>query len=141
MGLGELLHLQTPARELSGLPRQSGMVRLGWFPSAGAVLVPRAPAALPRTDPGLQVIGRAGGTPALVCPLRVGSLYLALLASAPALRPPATVSPPLKLQTLTERALRLAVPVGPLWPAATSSTWPICAGSAGSPTPPRGSAA
>ncbi|MYW44389.1 LysR family transcriptional regulator [Streptomyces sp. SID161] len=102
--------IDATARELSGLPGQAGTVRLGWFPSAGAVLVPRALAALRRTDPELHVVGREGGTPALVRALRAGSLDLALLASAPPFRPPDTESPPLRLLTLTERALRLAVP-------------------------------
>ncbi|MDH6521481.1 DNA-binding transcriptional LysR family regulator [Streptomyces sp. SAI-135] len=102
--------IDATARELSGLPGQAGTVRLGWFPSAGAVLVPRALAALRRTDPDLQVVGREGSTPALVRALRAGSLDLALLASAPPFRPPDSESPPLALQTLTERALCLAVP-------------------------------
>ncbi|MFF4214441.1 LysR substrate-binding domain-containing protein [Streptomyces sp. NPDC001796] len=102
--------IEATARELSGLPGQAGTVRLGWFPSAGAVLLPRALAALRRTDPGLHVVGREGSTPALVRALRAGSLDLALLASAPPFRPPDTETPPLALQTLTERALCLAVP-------------------------------
>ncbi|MFF9207518.1 MULTISPECIES: LysR family transcriptional regulator [unclassified Streptomyces] len=102
--------IEATARELSGLPGQTGTVRLGWFPSAGAVLVPRALAALRRTDPDLHVVGREGSTPALVRALRAGSLDLALLASAPPFRPPDTETPPLALQTLTERALRLALP-------------------------------
>ncbi|MEU3843804.1 LysR family transcriptional regulator [Streptomyces sp. NPDC028635] len=102
--------IDAAARELSGLPEQAATVRLGWLPSAGAVLVPRALAALRRTDPGIEVVGREGGTPALVRALRAGSLDLALLASAPPFRPPDTESPPLVLQTLTERALRLAMP-------------------------------
>ncbi|MEY9997131.1 DNA-binding transcriptional LysR family regulator [Streptomyces sp. V4I8] len=102
--------IDATARELSGLPGQAATVRLGWLPSAGAALVPRALAALRHTDPGIQVVGREGGTPALVRALRAGSLDLALLASAPPFRPPDDESPPLALQTLTERALCLAVP-------------------------------
>lgn len=102
--------IEATARELSGLPGQAGTVRLGWFPSAGAVLIPRALAALRLTDPGLRVVGREGGTQALVRALRAGSLDLALLASAPPFRPPDAESPPLVLRTLTERALLLAVP-------------------------------
>ncbi|GGP56235.1 LysR family transcriptional regulator [Streptomyces melanogenes] len=98
------------ARELSGLPEPGGTVRLGWFPSAGTTLVPRALAALRHSDPGLQVISREGTTPVLARALRAGSIDLALLASAPPFRAPDTESPPLALQTLTERALRLAVP-------------------------------
>lgn len=103
--------IDATARELSGLPGQAGTVRLGWFPSAGAVLVPRALAELRRTEPGLHVVGREGSsTPALVRALRAGSLDLAVLASGPPFRPPDAESPPLALTTLTERALCLAVP-------------------------------
>jgi DNA-binding transcriptional LysR family regulator len=104
--------IDATARELSGLPGQSGTVRLGWFPSAGSVLVPAALAALRRTDPGIDVVTREGTTPALVRALRAGSLDLALLASVPPFRPPDAESPPLALRTLTERALCLAVPAG-----------------------------
>jgi DNA-binding transcriptional LysR family regulator len=102
--------IDATARELSGLPGQTGTVRLGWFPSAGAVLLPRALVALRRTDPGLHIVSREGSTPALVRALRAGSLDLALLASAPPFRPPDAESPPLTLHTLTERALCLALP-------------------------------
>ncbi|MFF9044501.1 LysR family transcriptional regulator [Streptomyces parvulus] len=98
------------ARELSGLPEQTGTVRLGWVPSAGADLLPHALAALRDSDPGLDVVSREGGTPALVRAVRAGTLDLALLASAPPFRAPDNESPPLTLQTLTERPLRLAVP-------------------------------
>ena len=104
--------IDATARELSGLPGQSGTVRLGWFPSAGAVLVPAALTALRRTDPGIDVVTREGTTPALVRALRAGSLVLALLASVPPFRSPDAESPPLALRTLTERALCLAVPAG-----------------------------
>ncbi|MEW2168145.1 LysR family transcriptional regulator [Streptomyces sp. NPDC007084] len=104
--------IEATARELSGLPEQAGTVRLGWLPSVGAVLLPRALAALRRSDPGLRVVGREGTTPALARALRAGSLDLALLASAPPFRPPDTETPPLALRTLTERPLRLAVPAG-----------------------------
>ncbi|MGW0883434.1 LysR family transcriptional regulator [Streptomyces sp. NPDC002671] len=102
--------IDATARELSGLPGQAGTVRLGWFPSAGAVLLSKALAALRHSDPGLLVVTREGSTPALVRALRAGSLDLALLASAPPFRPPDAESPALVLRTLTERALCLAVP-------------------------------
>ncbi|GAA4623438.1 LysR family transcriptional regulator [Actinoallomurus vinaceus] len=98
------------ARELAGLPDEHGTVRLGWFASAGAGLLPRALAALCRTHPAITVITREGSTPALVRALRAGTLDLALLASAPPFRPPDTETPALELQTLTERSLLLAVP-------------------------------
>ncbi|WP_330328429.1 LysR family transcriptional regulator [Streptomyces sp. NBC_00536] len=102
--------IDATARELSGLPGQGGTVRLGWVPSAGTTLVPNALAALRRTDPGLHVISREGGTASLVRALRAGSIDLALLASGPPFRAPDAESPPLALQTLTERALCLALP-------------------------------
>jgi DNA-binding transcriptional LysR family regulator len=98
------------ARELAGLPDEHGTVRLGWFASAGAWLVPRALAELHRTHPAITVQTREGSTPALVRALRAGTVDLALLASAPPFRPPDTDTPALHLQTLTERSLRVAVP-------------------------------
>lgn len=99
------------ARELAGLPDEPGStVRLGWFASAGAWLLPRALAALGRTHPAITVITREGSTPALVRALRAGTIDLALLASAPPFRPPDTETPALELQTLIERSLRVAVP-------------------------------
>lgn len=102
--------IDAAARELSGLPEQGGTVRLGWVPSTGSTLVPQALAALRRSHPGVHVVSREGGTPALVRALRAGSIDLALLASAPPFRAPDAESPPLALTTLTERALCLAVP-------------------------------
>jgi DNA-binding transcriptional LysR family regulator len=98
------------ARELAGLPDEHGTVRLGWFASAGAGLVPRALVALRRTHPAITVITREGSTPALVRALRAGTLDLALLASAPPFRPPDAETPPLHLLTLSERSLCVAVP-------------------------------
>ncbi|MEV4071796.1 LysR family transcriptional regulator [Nonomuraea fuscirosea] len=100
------------ARELAGLPDDPGTVRLGWFASAGAVLVPRALAALRESHPGITVTTREGGTPALVRALRAGALDLALLGSAPPFRPPDAETPALEVRTLAERALRVAVPDG-----------------------------
>jgi DNA-binding transcriptional LysR family regulator len=102
--------LGAAARELAGLPAEAGTVRVGWFPSAGAYLVPRAVAALRRTHPTIKVITREGTTPVLVRALRAGSVDLAILGSAPPFRPPDTESPPLTVRTLTERTLCLAVP-------------------------------
>jgi DNA-binding transcriptional LysR family regulator len=98
------------ARELAGLPDEHGTVRLGWFTSAGAGLLPQALVTLRRTHPAITVISREGSTPALVRALRAGTLDLALLASTPPFRPPDAETPPLELQTLTERSLLLAVP-------------------------------
>jgi DNA-binding transcriptional LysR family regulator len=105
-----LEQIDATARELDGLPVDGGTVRLGWFTSAGASLVPRAVAALRRTHPAITVTTREGSTPALVRALRAGTLDLAVLASVLPFRPPDTESPPLALQVLTERRLCLAVP-------------------------------
>lgn len=105
-----LAQLDATARELEGLPATGGTVRLGWFPSAGAVLLPRAISALRRLHPAITVTTREGSTPALIRAVRAGSIELALIASAPPFRPPDAESPALKLETLAERSLRLAVP-------------------------------
>lgn len=102
--------IDATARELAGLPVEGGTVRLGWFPTAGAVMLPRAMASLRRTHPGITLITREGSTPALVRALRAGTIDLALIASAPPFRAPDTETPALELETLVERALRVAVP-------------------------------
>jgi DNA-binding transcriptional LysR family regulator len=60
----------------------------------------------------VAVTTREGTTPALVRALRAGSVDLALLASAPPFRPPDAESPPLRVRTLAERTLLLAVAAG-----------------------------
>jgi DNA-binding transcriptional LysR family regulator len=79
---------------------------------AGAVLLPRAISAVRRTHPAVTVTTREGSTPALVRALRAGTIDLAVIASVPPFRPPDAESPALKLETLAERSLRLAVPTG-----------------------------
>lgn len=117
---GVLDQIDTTARELAGLPVEGGTVRLGWFPSAGAVLLPRAITALRRSHPGLAVVTREGTTPALVRSLRAGTVELAVLAAAPPFRPPDSETPAIKVETLAERPLRLAVPANHPFAAAGS---------------------
>ncbi|HYQ65200.1 MAG TPA: LysR family transcriptional regulator [Actinophytocola sp.] len=107
-----LSEVSAAERELAGLPDEGGVVRLGWFASAGGALVPRALAALRRSHPAITVTSREGSTPSLVRALRAGTLDLALLAAVPPFRPFDTVSPPLRVSTLTERDLCVAVPAG-----------------------------
>jgi DNA-binding transcriptional LysR family regulator len=102
--------IDATARELAGLPAEAGTVRLGWYASAGAVLIPKALTALRRTDPGITVITREGSTPTLIRALRAGSIDIAVVASLPPFRPFDTESPALSVQTLIERSLRIAVP-------------------------------
>jgi DNA-binding transcriptional LysR family regulator len=102
--------LDAGARELAGLPDERATVRLGWFATAGAVLVPRALAALARSHPGIAVVSREGFTAALVRGLRAGTLDVAVLAQAPPWRPPDAESPPLETVVLSQRALHVALP-------------------------------
>ncbi|KOV84483.1 LysR family transcriptional regulator [Nocardia sp. NRRL S-836] len=99
------------ARELAGLPEQDeSTVRLGWFATAGAWLVPRALSELGRTHPSITVVTREGSTPALVRALRAGTLDVALIASTPPFRAPDDETPALAFDTLAERSLRVALP-------------------------------
>ncbi|WP_020659631.1 LysR family transcriptional regulator [Amycolatopsis benzoatilytica] len=102
--------IDATARELAGLPEESGHVRLGWFATAGAVIVPRALALLRETHPAIVVTSREGSSPALVRALRAGTIDLAVLAAAPPYRPLDTETPELRVQVLTERSLHVAVP-------------------------------
>lgn len=102
--------IDSTARELAGIPDERATVRLGWFASAGAALVPDALVRLRRTHPGITVVGREGGTPTLVRALRAGTIDLALVASPPPYRPLDAETPALREQILTDRSLRVAVP-------------------------------
>ncbi|MEU3643184.1 LysR family transcriptional regulator [Lentzea sp. NPDC034063] len=98
------------ARELAGLPEDVSTVRLGWFATAGAWLLPQALTALARTHPSITVVTREGSTPALVRALRAGTVDIALISSAPPFRAPDDEIPALEVDTLVERSLRVAVP-------------------------------
>ena len=101
------------ARELAGLPEEdASTLRLGWFAAAGAWLVPQALVSLARTHPSITVVTREGSTPALVRALRAGTVDVALIASSPPFRAPDDESPPLEVEVLAERALRVALPAG-----------------------------
>jgi len=98
-------------RELLGRVPEAGVVRLGMFPSAG-LIVARSLAALRRQHPGIEVTTREGSTPALARGLRAGVLDLAVLSSRPPYRPPDDELPALRVVTLAEGTLLLAVPAG-----------------------------
>ncbi|MEV6236819.1 LysR family transcriptional regulator [Lentzea sp. NPDC051838] len=99
------------ARELAGLPEEdASTVRLGWFATAGAWLVPHALVALKRTHPSINVVTREGSTPALVRALRAGTVDIALISSAPPFRAADDEVPALEVEVLAERSLRVAVP-------------------------------
>jgi DNA-binding transcriptional LysR family regulator len=102
--------LDAADRELRGAEDDTGPVRLGFFPTAGAVLVARALATLRQQRPRTRVTTREGTTPSLVRALRTGTLDLALLSSRPPYRSPDTDDPPLRVEPLLDDRLVLAVP-------------------------------
>ncbi|MFF7651611.1 LysR family transcriptional regulator [Streptomyces sp. NPDC007983] len=108
--------LDAADRELRGEEEaERGRVRLGFFPTAGAVIVPQALATLRREHPHIQVTTREGTTPSLVRALRAGTLDLAVLSSRPPHRSPDTDDPPLSVEPLLEVHLAVAVPAGGLF--------------------------
>ncbi|NEW74867.1 LysR family transcriptional regulator [Streptomyces rhizosphaericus] len=101
--------LDAADRELRGGEAADGPVRLGFFPTAGAVIVARALATLRREHPRIRVTTREGTTPSLVRALRTGTLDIALLSSRPPHRSPDTDAPPLRVEPLFETRLTVAV--------------------------------
>src|SRR4051794_11050166 len=99
--------LDAALRETAGDGVAEGPVRLGAFAAAAAGLVPKALAPLP---PEVTVTLREGTTPALARALRAGTLDLAIIALTPPFRPVDAESPPLMLDTLSERELVVGVP-------------------------------
>lgn len=102
--------LEAADRELHGVEDDTGRVRLGFIPAAGAAVVAGALAMLRRERPQIQVTTREGTTPSLVRALRTGALDLALLSSRPPFRSPDTDDPPLHVEPLLDDRLVLAVP-------------------------------
>ncbi|MFI6950431.1 LysR family transcriptional regulator [Streptomyces sp. NPDC050422] len=102
--------LSAAERELKGLAPERGVVRLGSFPTAGALIVPRALAAMRRTQPGIRVTTREATTPVLVRALRAGTIDVAVLAVRPPYRALDDRTPRLQCETLMTTELLLAVP-------------------------------
>lgn len=102
--------MDAASREVAGIPDEAGTVRLGWFASAGALLLSRALSALRDEHPALTVTSCEERTPRLIRALRGCKLDLALLVSDPPYRPLDTETPALETRTLTERSLCVAVP-------------------------------
>ncbi len=92
-------------------PSPPVVARLGAYPAAGAVVLPRALAALRRSHPELDVTTREGTTPALIRALRAGSLDLAVVAQAPPFRALDAENPELAVELLAQADLQVAVPV------------------------------
>ncbi|CAM3804421.1 LysR family transcriptional regulator [Kibdelosporangium persicum] len=114
--------LDAADRELRGTQDDTSRVRLGFFPTAGAVIVARALATLRQERPRIQVTTREGTTPSLVRALRTGTLDVALLSSRPPHRSPDTDDPPLRVEPLLDDRLVLAVPADGRFAGRTSVT-------------------
>jgi DNA-binding transcriptional LysR family regulator len=97
-------------RAASGQPPTGAAVRLGAYPSAGAVLLPAALSALRRANPEIDVSTREATTPALVRALRAGTLDLAVLATTPPFRALDRETPELVVDVIAEADLQVAVP-------------------------------
>jgi DNA-binding transcriptional LysR family regulator len=95
---------------MTGSPAVGGRVRLGAFPSAGPGLITTAVVQLRREQPTLEVFTREAASTALVRALRAGTLDIAVVASSPPFRWLDDARPPLKVTTLAEKDLVLAVP-------------------------------
>lgn len=102
--------LEEAERELSGATVEMQRVRVGVFAAAGSALLPGALSLLRRRRPDLEVTSREGSTPSLVRALRAGSIDLAILTSRAPHRSPDQEDPPLRLETLLDVSLALAVP-------------------------------
>ena len=79
-----LAELETTAQQLAGLrDRIAGRIAIGAFPTACAVLVPHAVAALRKEHPAVQVVIDEAATPVLLRRLRAGRLDLAVVVVGP----------------------------------------------------------
>lgn len=97
-------------RMLAAESRPVRRVRVGAVRVAGTALLPRAIAALRRTEPDLEVSTREGSTPALVRAVRAGTQDVALITSRPPFRSVDQEHPPLEQHLVAETELALAVP-------------------------------
>jgi DNA-binding transcriptional LysR family regulator len=85
---------------VSAVPAET--VRLGMFPSAGAMILPHLLTRLALTAPHITVTTREGTTPGLRRALRAGSVDVAVLASRPPHRPSDGESPRLHIETVED---------------------------------------
>ncbi|MFY4718365.1 LysR family transcriptional regulator [Streptomyces sp. LaBMicrA B280] len=97
-------------QELTASATPTAPVRLGMFPSAGAVLLPGVLTRLAAAAPHITVTTREGSTPALLRALRAGSIDLAVLTSRPPHRPSDGESPRLHIEPVEDTELLLGAP-------------------------------
>lgn len=99
------------SREIVGLrDRLSGRVAIGAFPTAAAVLVPRAVAQLVRDHPAISVTFDEAGSPVLMRRLRAERLEIAVVSVGHGLA--AYDMSDLRQELLVDNDLRVAVPEG-----------------------------
>jgi DNA-binding transcriptional LysR family regulator len=96
--------------ELTGFASPKELVRLGMFPSAGAVILPGILTRIAAAGPHVTVTTREGTTPGLIRSLRAGSIDLAVLTSRPPHRPSDGESPRLHIETVEDTELLVGVP-------------------------------
>ncbi|MFJ9817766.1 LysR family transcriptional regulator [Streptomyces sp. NPDC101151] len=111
-GLNLLRHARTildsvaaAERELTGSAVPTELVRLGMFPSAGAVILPGVLTRLATATPHITVTTREGTTPGLLRALRAGSIDIAVLTSRPPHRPSDGESPRLHVEPVEDTEL------------------------------------
>ncbi|MEV7503303.1 LysR family transcriptional regulator [Streptomyces sp. NPDC093018] len=97
-------------QELTGSAAPTAPVRVGMFPSAGAVILPGVLTRLASAAPHLTVTTREGSTPALLRALRAGSIDIAVLTSRPPHRPSDGESPRLHIEPVEDTELLLGAP-------------------------------
>jgi DNA-binding transcriptional LysR family regulator len=90
--------------------RLAGRLAVGAFPSAAAVLVPRALAQIAAEHPGLELAFREASTPVLLRDLRAGGLDVAVIGVGDG--PPDYDLDGLRRHPLVSNDLRIAVPTG-----------------------------
>lgn len=138
--VGILAGVEAAEDELAGLrDRLAGLITVGAFPTAAAVLVPRAIARLRTDHPGLVVVLKEGSSPTQLRRLRAGRIDVAVIGVGSGLQPydlnglrhEVLVKGDLCLAVpATHRfARRARVPVGEL----SAESWIVGVGAAGEP--------
>lgn len=100
--------VEAAEHELTGSASRTEPVRLGTFPSAGAVILPGLLTRLAAAAPHVTVTTREGTTPRLLRALRAGSIDMAVLTSRPPHRPSDGEAPRLHIETVEDTELLVA---------------------------------
>lgn len=98
--------LDLSAMEVAGVS-PGRTLRVGFFPVAGAILLPQVLAALRQSRPEVKIVSRQGSTPGLVRALRTGALDFAVISQRMPYRAPDSEFPPLVIDDLIDTELRI----------------------------------